>query len=123
MKRFFLVLLTVCFLSCSNRADINSVTVTELEEIIKRDSTVQLLDVRTSLEQDSGVILKAKRINYFSNNFVSKSIKTLDKYEPVYVYCASGRRSRLACGVLLDNGYEVYNIDGGYKSWIQNKEN
>lgn len=110
------------FTSCQDLEEVESISVSELEQIIKNESTVQILDVRTAIEQDSGIILNAKRVNYLSNSFVTKSVEMLDKAEPVYIYCRSGRRSKVACRVLLDKGYEVYNVEGGYKAWQQHQE-
>jgi len=121
LKLFFLATLSLAIFSCEN-TNLNSITVAELETIIKRDSTVQILDVRTSIEQKEGTILDAKRVNLLSNNFVTKSVKVLNKLEPVYVYCRSGRRSEVACEILLEKGYDVYNVTGGFKAWSNSKE-
>lgn len=106
------------FISCfENISGVESVSAKELKEIIKRDSTVQLLDVRLPKEHESGVILDAKRVNLLSENFVEESLVVLNKTEPVYVYCGSGVRSKVASKLLMDEGYEVYNVTGGYRAW------
>ena len=119
---FIILIIVFSIISCSSNKKVENVTVTELEEIIKRDSTIQILDVRTEVEQRHGTILNAKRVNLLSSDFLTESISVLDKSEPVYVYCRSGRRSKVACNVLVDKGYKVINIEGGFKAWQEIKD-
>jgi len=118
-KKFYILsviclVLTSCFEDISG---VESVSAKELKEIILRDSTVQLLDVRLPKEQAQGVILDAKRVNLLSESFVEESVDVLNKEQPVYVYCGSGVRSKVASKLLMDEGYEVYNVKGGYRAW------
>ena len=74
-----------------------------------------LLDVRTLKEVDTGTIANAKNIVY-DDVFVSK-IDTLS-HKPLFVYCASGKRSAKAAKILRDKGYEpVYELSGGLNAW------
>ena len=123
-KKFYILsviclVLTSCFEDISG---VESVSAKELKEIILRDSTVQLLDVRLPKEQAQGVILDAKRVNLLSESFVEESVDVLNKEQPVYVYCGSGVRSKVASKLLMDEGYEVYNVKGGYRAWEKVKE-
>lgn len=44
----------------------------------------------------------------------------LDPRASTVLYCASGGRSALACGALLDLGYEhVAHLDGGLTAWVE----
>ena len=39
----------------------------------------------------------------------------LDKSKQIYVNCQSGLRSYIACRMLSQNGYDCYNLAGGYR--------
>ncbi|MFZ1528435.1 MAG: FAD-dependent oxidoreductase [Ferruginibacter sp.] len=41
----------------------------------------------------------------------------LPKHSPLFVYCEIGLRGYLAQRMLLQNGYTVYNLSGGYALW------
>ncbi len=121
MKRIILgALLMLCFISCvEDDARVENITVDDLKSILKEDKQIQLLDVRTSTEIKDGIIFDAMHVNLISNNFQTKAVEVLDKSKPVYVYCRSGGRSKIASSVLADNGFVVYNVKGGYKEWIK----
>ena len=38
----------------------------------------------------------------------------LDKSKKYLVYCRTGLRSYIACRILIQNGFDVQNITGGY---------
>ncbi|CAL2089238.1 Rhodanese-like domain-containing protein [Tenacibaculum sp. 190524A05c] len=115
----FLLVLTSCVKSDSR---VKNITVDDLKTVLKEDKNIQLLDVRTSSETKNGIIFDAVQVNMISNNFESRVIEVLDKKKPVYVYCRSGGRSKIAASVLVDNGFDVYNVKGGYKEWIKNNK-
>ncbi|MGN0187240.1 MAG: rhodanese-like domain-containing protein [Paludibacteraceae bacterium] len=95
-----------------------SVDADAFEQLIA-DSTVQLVDVRTSAEYEQGHIADALLIDFKSADFEAISIERLDKSRPVAVYCRSGKRSAAAAQRLADNGFEVYNLRGGILEWTQ----
>ncbi|WP_299623236.1 rhodanese-like domain-containing protein [uncultured Tenacibaculum sp.] len=119
MKKVILWFMCISiFISCSSSSDeIQTITVDKLQEIIIKDRNIQILDVRTSTEASDGVIFNAIQVNLVSGSFKSKAIDLLDKEKPVYVYCKSGRRSKIAAGILYKNGYDVFNVRGGYVAW------
>lgn len=75
-----------------------------------------LIDVRTHEEYVRGHIPG-------SRNFPLDGLQEmrLDKKTPVFVYCQSGARSRMACLALKQAGYEVTDIGGisGYKGELE----
>ena len=73
---------------------------------------VTLLDVRTKDEYLAGSI--SNTINIPLDELRSH-LEELDKSKPVYVNCQSGLRSYVACRILSQNGYECYNLSGGYR--------
>jgi rhodanese-related sulfurtransferase len=41
----------------------------------------------------------------------------IDKTKPVYIICQVGLRGYVASRILSQNGYDVYNLSGGYSLW------
>lgn len=89
----------------------------ELNAILASNSKVQLVDVRTPSEFNTGHINKALNINYYDRDF-SQQISKLDKSKPIYVYCRSGVRSKYSSEILKKLGFKkIYNLKGGILSW------
>ncbi|MFH6604431.1 rhodanese-like domain-containing protein [Maribacter algicola] len=79
---------------------------------------VQLVDVRTAIEYNSGHIKNAVNIDFFNAANFQKSFEKLNKDKPVYVYCRSGARSFKAAKKLVDMGFaQIYDLQGGYMKW------
>ena len=81
-------------------------------ENLPRDGSVFLLDTRTPFEVMQG------KIDGFVNIPLDELRWRLDeipKDRPVYVHCHSGLRSYLACRILTGNGYDCYNLAGGWR--------
>ncbi len=75
--------------------------------------TVQLIDVRTPDEFNSGHINGAKNIDFFSGKF-NVDFEKLNKDQAVYLYCRSGSRSRQSANKLEAMGFtEIYDLQGG----------
>ncbi|WP_170265159.1 rhodanese-like domain-containing protein [Salibacter halophilus] len=88
----------------------------EFQEKIKKDK-VQLVDVRTKMETDKGVIANPVLNDFYSDDF-KENLKSLNKDEPVYVYCHSGGRSLKAANMMKEMGFKkVYNLENGFSSW------
>ena len=81
-------------------------------ENLPRDGSVFLLDTRTPYEVMNG------KIDGFVNIPLDELRERLDeipKDRPIYVHCHSGLRSYLACRILTGNGYDCYNLAGGWR--------
>lgn len=79
---------------------------------LPRDGSATLLDVRTQTEVQRG------RIDGFMNiplDSLRERISEIPKGKPVYVHCHSGLRSYIACRILLGNGYDCFNLAGGWR--------
>jgi len=80
---------------------------------LPRDGSAILLDVRSAAEYQKG------HIEGFINIALSslrENLELLDKSKPVYVCCRSGQRSYHACRILTQNGFDCFNLSGGY--WV-----
>jgi rhodanese-related sulfurtransferase len=79
---------------------------------LPRDGSVTLLDTRTAGEYAGG------HIDGYVNIPVDELRERLNELEPskpVYVICQSGLRSYIACRILAQNGFDCYNLSGGYR--------
>ena len=81
-------------------------------EKLPRDGSVTLLDVRTVTE------VKRGRIDGFINiplDSLRERIEEIPKDKPVYIHCHSGLRSYIALCILKGNGYDCFNLAGGWR--------
>ncbi|MDU7339099.1 MAG: FAD-dependent oxidoreductase [Clostridium sp.] len=76
------------------------------------DPNAILLDVRTNMEWNNGSIPGAVHIPLDS---LRENLKEIDREKEIYVHCQSGLRSYLACRILSQNGFNCYNLSGGYR--------
>lgn len=81
-------------------------------ESLPRDGSVTLLDVRTVTEVSRGKIYGFMNIPLDS---LRERIGEIPKDKPVYVHCHSGLRSYIACRILAGNGYDCFNLAGGWR--------
>ena len=79
---------------------------------LPRDGSVTLLDVRTKTEVSRG---KIDGFIHIPLDSLREHLDEIPKENPVYVHCHSGLRSYIACRILYGNGYECYNLAGGYR--------
>lgn len=81
-------------------------------DALPRDGSVTLLDVRTDTEYAAGHIAGFTHIPLDS---LRENMHKLPAGKPVYVHCHSGLRSYIACRMLSQNGFECYNLAGGWR--------
>lgn len=121
MKRFLLYIcsiLSIAIFSCQSTTDknIKRLPPNELNTFLK-DKTIQLIDVRTPKEFEEEHIENAENINFYDEDFTIK-INKLNKDEPVYVYCRSGKRSGKSAKEFKKLGFtKIYDLEGGILNW------
>jgi NADPH-dependent 2,4-dienoyl-CoA reductase/sulfur reductase-like enzyme/rhodanese-related sulfurtransferase len=76
----------------------------------------QIVDVRSPAEFSRGHIPSAINLDL---NTLRDTAKTLDKKRSVVVYCQVGYRGYLGYRILKQMGFDVVNLDGGYKSIVE----
>ena len=81
-------------------------------EALPRDGSVILLDTRTPAEYGRGHVEGAVNLPL---DELRERLPELERGKPIYVNCHSGLRSYLACRILMQNGFECYNLSGGYR--------
>jgi len=75
---------------------------------------VTLLDVRTTEEVNAGTFEGAVHIPI---DELRGRMNELPKEKPVYAFCKVGLRGYIAARMLTQNGFDVYNLSGGYKTY------
>ncbi|MCH2045897.1 MAG: rhodanese-like domain-containing protein [Saprospiraceae bacterium] len=134
---FILLLFAVfSFSACSDNTDNNSTNNSEknssqvIETLNPKDfkkkltefSDAQLIDVRTAGEHETGNVENSINIDFRGTDFKEK-LATLDKEQPVFVYCQAGGRSSKSAKVCKELGFKkVYDMSGGYSQWSQMTE-
>lgn len=96
-----------------------NITIKEMLEILKTNSNVVLLDVRSSQEYIEGHIRGSINIPVYD---IEKQAKNkLNKDSIIIVYCSAGIRSKRAIQILEKLGYEnLYNVEGGIENlWMK----
>lgn len=90
---------------------INDFSKKELEELGRKG---QLLDVREASEYEQGHINNARN---FPLTMIEAEYPEKDK--SYYVYCKSGIRSQQASLLLVNHGFDIVNLEGGYSDFIK----
>jgi len=81
-------------------------------EGLPRDGSVTLLDVRTAIEYENG------HMEGFVNlplDDLRTHLDELNRSKPIYLTCQIGLRGYIAARILSQNGFDVYNLSGGYR--------
>ena len=118
MKNILFLLSTVILFSCGNTNSqiIEDINAEKFHQLIEKGDGI-IIDVRTSQEFNSGHIIDATNIDFYSEDFTDK-LKIVRKDVPIYVYCRSGGRSSSAANKMEKLGFtKVYNMLGGIGSW------
>lgn len=90
-----------------------NITTNQLAEILAKDSTINLYDLRTPIEFASGHIpdshnLPFEELKYFND----------PKHETYYFICRSGELFHHVCQTLKTKGYKhLISINGGILKW------
>lgn len=76
------------------------------------------LDIREEFELTTG---KLANPTWIPLNQLRQRLTELPKDKMIYVYCQVGQRGYNAARLLMAHGFEVKNLDGGYKTYKQAK--
>lgn len=95
----------------------DDISMGELKRQLKENMGCLLLDVREPGEYSSGHIKGAVNVPVGQVSSRMGSV-CADKTRHIYVYCQSGRRSKVAAQTLASMGYKkVHNVLGGVNAW------
>ena len=119
----FAALLFLAITSCSNPEAANrTLPPVAFADSLKATPNALLLDVRTPEEFAAGGHLEGAQNLDFTDAAFEANAEKLDKAQPVFVYCLSGNRSKLAAQKLRDMGFQkVHALEGGLLLWRSQK--
>ncbi|MEO9954824.1 rhodanese-like domain-containing protein [Nonlabens sp.] len=112
------LLLALAFHSCKEEKSgtINKVSIQQAEEIIAVEG-VKVVDVRTKSEFTEKHIKNAVNIEV-ENDDLNSYLDTMDKTQPLLVYCNKGGQSARCAKILQDKGFTlIYDMKGGITKW------
>ena len=92
-----------------------SKTVEELEQDAREKLVV---DMRNAAEYEKETYPGA--VNIDKDDF-ERHIEELPKDKPIYLICYTGQKSDEIAENLSEQGYVIYSIEGGYRSWLRVK--
>lgn len=108
------------FTGCKEKtvaSEIRVITPQEVHDAVSDSHKHQLVDVRTLEEFNEGHLQNAQNICVTDADF-EENISKLDKTQPIYLYCRSGKRSAKAAEILKGMGFkEIYDMEGGFLEW------
>lgn len=77
-----------------------------------------IVDVRSMGEFDIAHIPNAILVDVKKSNF-KEVFSKVDRTKPVFLYCRTGIRSMKASKIAKELGYNVFNLDHGFKGWLK----
>ena len=89
-----------------------------MEELEQDGREKQVIDVRSA--EDFGKETYPGADHIFWESFYD-SLDRVSKEKPVYLLCYTGQRSDEIAEELTEQGYEIYSIEGGYRSFLREK--
>ena len=88
----------------------------EQADVAIREGGVQLVDVRGADEHEAGHIAGDRHIPF---DRLKDEVVTLDREQPILLYCRSGERSATAAEALQASGWNANSIEGGLLDWVE----
>ena len=85
---------------------------------VKKLQNPYILDVRTKAEYELSHI---DGVQHIELDTIRENLDKINKNQEIYVHCHTGLRSYIACRILKQNGFKVYNITGGYSFYKMSK--
>ena len=94
------------------RSDLKTMDWDQVDDLDRKEYTI--LDVRNPEELAIGAIEDALNIPLSE---LRGRLKELPRSKKVLVYCQVGQRGYFAARILTQNGFDAYNLNGGYKTY------
>lgn len=98
---------------------VKNFSVAETADLLARDTTVVLIDVRT-VEEWNGESGHLRGAHLIPLTDLEKRLSEFDQYRTrqLVMYCRSGNRSGKAARLLMDHGFDAINMSGGIRQWL-----
>lgn len=123
MKKTILVLLLMAgsYFSEAMAQKVVQVSSVETNQLLTKNKSVVVLDVRTPQEFAAGHLKGAINIDIYGQDFYSR-IDKLNKKSTYVVYCRTHNRSTATVNYMKQNGFAlVYQMMDGFPGWAGNK--
>jgi rhodanese-related sulfurtransferase len=102
------------------RGEVRTITGEELQRKLAANGSLQLLDVRSREEYQETHLPHARLVPV---DELRDHLQELDPTQETVVYCRVGLRGYLASRILMQHGFtHVFNLTGGYLSFLSDKE-
>ena len=122
IQYFYVVLLQIVVLSCHAQPSTVMLS-SQFEQAIVNNDSIQILDVRTDEEYNTGHIKGALLANWNNTAEFNRRISFINKQKPVYIYCLAGGRSEAAAKSMRALGFTtVVELKGGITAWKANNK-
>jgi len=121
IKSITVMLVLVSALAATLSVSAKDITQAELQQLMKSEQKIVLLDVRTVEEFVDGHIPGALNI---SHQELEARLAELsgEKNTQIVIYCRSGRRAEVAKQVLVKAGFShLDHLTGDFNGWTKNK--
>ncbi len=116
MKVLFASLLSFLLQACSTSSE-SHIQQAELLALLQSDDTPAIIDVRSSMEYNSGHIPDAQHIPFWQS-FTSDALDTYDKQDELVLYCEHGPRAGIAKFAYFLAGFEnIRYLEGHMTAW------
>ena len=120
MKKFLSIvlflILSVSLFACKKEGHVDYISAAEAKQLMDSSEDYVILDTRTQEEYNESHIPGAIVIPYDKIKETAKEMLP-DKDSLIFVYCRSGRRSKIAAESLCELGYTNVKEFGGIISW------
>lgn len=117
--RYFITIISfsLLLLSCQAQPTKSTLSPDEFEQALTAPN-VQVLDVRTAAEYNSGHLKNALQADWYNQQQFKDRTQHLDKAKPLFVYCLTGVRSAAAVTYFKQKGFtNVRDLKGGLTAW------
>jgi len=116
MKLFFTLLLSPLLIACSTSSE-SHIQQAELVALLQINPPPLIIDVRSSMEYDSGHIPHAQHIPFWQS-FTSDALDSHDKQDELILYCEHGPRAGIAKFAYFLAGFEnIRYLEGHMTTW------
>lgn len=118
MRHFITIIsFSLLLLSCQAQPTKSTLSPDEFEQALTAPN-VQVLDVRTAAEYNSGHLKNALQADWYNQQQFKDRTQHLDKAKPLFVYCLTGVRSAAAVTYFKQKGFtNVRDLKGGLTAW------
>ncbi|MDF1583277.1 MAG: rhodanese-like domain-containing protein [Methyloprofundus sp.] len=115
MKVFFIIF-SLFVQACSTSGE-SHIQQAELLARLQADNTPAIIDVRSSIEYNSGHIPRAQHIPFWQS-FTSDALNTYDKQNELILYCEHGPRAGIAKFAYFLAGFKnIRYLEGHMTAW------